>query len=496
MRPELTFRLLTYLTGATLAYTCTPATYAADAKDLPTIGLTPLTARVNLDVSNIKQREKFRVPLPPIFIDAKTQERLNLERVLNLAATRNLAYMQSRWLGKSATYAFIGSVAAMNGFNYGEAGTNYGLFQDPVPGSANPLVGTNFPIQRERYYTYGVTLSTGGTTFVNMMTNFFRSRVFAAAVKTSLQDTLFEASNNYFTLCRDISLLHVSDIVVENSRGIMELNRGLLESGMGTKLQLLQAQTQLAQDRQQLVLSQVQARVSAINLAVTLNLPLSCYILPKCRPLEKTTLVDPKLPVDMLVYMALQQRPEIAKLKNQVRLDVAQSGQALTPLIPTASYVVTSGSFFPGNNTPNELIGIQRNLQISWQLNNLGTPIIPNFAAGLATARSDQYALKNVELQVRSDVRRSYDNCLAYEANISIAKEAATQAQEQLKLAEDRLKSGIGINIDVIQAQSALTIALRNYVNAIYSYNIEQAKLRRAIGGFSSAALSRRLRYD
>ncbi|MBX9722397.1 MAG: TolC family protein, partial [Candidatus Obscuribacterales bacterium] len=409
---------------------------------------------------------------------------------------RNLAYMQTRWLGRSANLAFLGSMAAMNGFNYGESGVNYGLYQDPVAGSANPFVGTNFPIQRERYYTYGVTLSTGGTTFINMMSNYFKSRVLAASVKTSLQDTLFEACNNYFTLCRDLSLLHVNDIVVENSKGIRDLNQGLLDSGMGTKLQLLQAQTQLAQDRQQLVLQQVQARVSAINLAVTLNLPLSCYILPQCRPLEKTTLVDPKLPAEMLVYMALMQRPEIAKLKNQVRFDIAQSGQALTPLIPTASYVVTSGSFFPGNNSPNELIGIQRNIQIGWQLNNLGAPILPNFSSGLATARSDQYALKNIELQVRSEVRQAYDNSLAYETNISIAKEAAAQAQEQLRLAEDRLKAGIGINIDVIQAQNALTFALRNYVTAIYNYNIQQAKLRRAIGGFSAKAMARKFRFD
>ncbi len=467
--------------------------YSVDIKYLSGVGKEPLTARVNLDVGHIKQQERFHANLPPIMIDARQKESLTLERVLSLAANRNLAYLQSRWLGRSAFYGFLGSVASMNAFNYGENGQNLGLFTDPPAGQP---FGMNQPIERERYYTYGVTLSTGGTTFLNMMSNFFKSRVLADTVKTSLQDTLFEASNNYFTLCRDISLLHVNDIVVENAKGIRDLNQGLLDAGMGTRLQLLQAETQLAQDRQQLVLQQVQARVSAINLAVTLNLPLSIYLLPKARPLEKTTLVDPRLAVESLIYFALKQRPEIAKLRNQVKLDISQAGQALTPLIPTASYVVTSGEFFPANNQPS-LIGIQRNMQIGWQLNNLGAPIVPNFAAGLATARSDKYALRNVELQVRSQVREAFDQSLAYESNIDIARLAAAQAQEQLRLAEDRLKAGIGINIDVIQAQSALTIALRNYVNAIYSYNIQQAKLRRAIGGFSMHAMKAgKLRYD
>ncbi|MBX9689892.1 MAG: TolC family protein [Candidatus Obscuribacterales bacterium] len=468
------------------------AAYSTDAKELPEVGSAPLTARVNLDIRDVKQQERFRVALPPILIDAKKTEPLTLESVLNLAAHRNLSYLQTRWLGRSANLAFLGSVGAMNAFNYGEAGSNLGLFTDAAAGQP---FGTNSPIERQRYYTYGATLSTGGTTFISMMNNFFKSRVLAANVRTSLQDTLFEASNNYFTLCRDISLLHVNDIVVENSKGIRDLNQGLLDSGMGTRLQLLQAQTQLAQDRQQLVLQQAQARIAAIKLAVTLNLPLSCYILPQTRPLAKTILVDPKLNVETLVQLALQQRPEITRLRNQVKLDISQATQALTPLIPTASYTVTSGEFFPANNQSN-LIGVQRNMQINWNLNNLGAPILPNLASGLATARSDQYALRNVELQVRSEVRQSYDNCLAYETNIGIAKEAAAQAQEQLKLAEERLKAGIGINIDVIQAQTALTAALRNYVNAVYSYNIEQAKLRRAIGGFNVKALSSKIRYE
>ena len=461
-------------------------------KALPVVGASPLTARVNLDITTIKHKEKLPRNLPPIMIDASRTDPLNLETVLKLAADRNLAYLQSRWLGRSALYGFVGSAMAMNAFNYGETGANIGLFTDPPQGQ---LFGSNLPIERQRYYQYGATLSTGGTTFLNMMTSLFRSRVLAASVRTSLQDTLSDATTNYFTLCRDISLLHVADIVVENARGIYVLNEGLVESGMGTRLQLLQAKTQLALDRQELVSQQIQARVSAINMAVSLNLPLSYYILPAARPLEKTTLVDPRLPLETLVGLALRQRPEITKQRNQVRQDIAQAGQALTPLIPTASYVVQAGEFFPANQSGNTS-GIQRQMQINWQLNNLGAPVIPNFASGLATARADQYALRNIELQVRSQVRETYDKCMGYQTNIEIAKEAAAEAQEQLQLAEERLKAGIGINIDVIQAQSALTVALRNYVNSIYSYNLEQARLRRAIGGFTLKAVRDKLRYE
>lgn len=473
---------------------------------MPEVGTAPLTARINLNVRSIKQQEKLPVRLSPILIDATKTEPLSLEGVLSLAAHRNLDYLQTQWLGKAAWLTTLGSAAAMNPFNWAPNAQNLGLYQSasftPPPGAFGPgtpnvntVFGTNFPIFRERFYTYGVTLSTGGTTLISLVSNYYKAKVASATVKTSMQDTLFEACNNYFSLCRELSLLHVNDIVVENSKQIRDLNQGLFDCGMGTRLQLLQALTQLAQDRQQLVLQQAQARVAAIKLAVTLNMPLSDYILPQARPLKKTTLVDPHLPVDTLVYLAINQRPEIVKAREQVKYDFSQAAMAITPIVPTASYQVTKGTFFPANGQ-NETSGNQRLLQVTWTLNGLGVPVIPNFAAGLATARSDQYALKNIILQVRSEVRQSYDNCLAYETNINIAKIAAAEAQEQLKLAEERLKAGIGINIDVIQAQAALTNALRNYVNAIYSYNMEQAKLRRAIGGFTFKAVKQRLRYE
>ncbi|MBX9724993.1 MAG: hypothetical protein K2X81_26550, partial [Candidatus Obscuribacterales bacterium] len=75
-------KLFIYSTSIVTTCLSTCAAYAQDVKDLPVVGTAPLTARVNLDVNNIKQREKYRNSLPPILIDAKTKESLSLERVL------------------------------------------------------------------------------------------------------------------------------------------------------------------------------------------------------------------------------------------------------------------------------------------------------------------------------------------------------------------------------------------------------------------------------
>lgn len=469
----------------------------------------PLAARITLNLQDIPDQEPLKQFKSPLILDALRQRDLDLDQVLKIAVRRNLPYLQQRWLGRSANLQVLGGLAALNGFNLSENAQDVRVLTPPPTlatqtaqlvasyrnGTAPPAQQSLIQIERLRYRTYGFTIANGGQTLTALLVNYFQSRVQAATVRTSLQTALFNAANSYFSLCKEIALLHVADISVENSRKILSLNEALWQTGMGTKLQLLQAKTQLAQDRQSLVSQQVQTRASAINLGVTLNLPLSDYIMPMAVPLDKTTLVDPKLSVEQLVALAMKQRPEIPEKRNAVRQQLAQSLQTLTPLVPTSSYQVQEGKFFPSDGA-GTTDGTQRTLQFAWQLNALGAPVGANFAAGLSSPRAAQMALYNQELQIRSQVRQAYIGSAAAERNIEIARQAEAESEEQLKLAEERLSAGIGINIDVIQAQSNLTRALQNYVNAVYNYNIQQAQLRQAIGGFTVRSINTRLRYD
>jgi outer membrane protein TolC len=466
--------------------TSTPST--TKIPDLLDMG--PLASRITVNISGVMQPEQLPVrDISPILIDSNKERTISIEQVLGLAALRNLPYRASSAQNWAALYGFASGIAGMNPVNEQLNATDLRtiLFSNESLGQLRNQV-TN---QRVRFGTYGLTISNGGTSLLTMVNSLFNWRALNAVAQTALQDALAGGANAYYTLCQQISLLHVADIVVENSRRIAEINTALYESGLGTKLQVLQAETQLAQDRQALVQAQVRARVSAINLAVVLNLPLVTYLLPDTRPLDKVVLVNPALSVAQLEKYALDHRPEIVQQRNIVRQQLTQAGLALTPMVPTAQYSQQKGKFLPFLRSAQ-----QQTLSVQWTLPNSNSSVIPNFASGLASARAAQYNLQNTELQVRAQVRQAFDTSLGFLKNIEIARIAASKAQEQLSLAEDRLRVGVGINIDVIQAQSALTIALQNYVNAIYNYNLQQVALRRAIGAFTPSSVKTRLRFD
>ncbi len=56
------------------------------------------------------------------------------------------------------------------------------------------------------------------------------------------------------------------------------------------------------------------------------------------------------------------------------------------------------------------------------------------------------------------------------------------QAEESLRLANARYSAGSATQLDVLQAQVALTQARDNQLQANYSYNVALANLRRALG--------------
>ena len=87
-------------------------------------------------------------------------------------------------------------------------------------------------------------------------------------------------------------------------------------------------------------------------------------------------------------------------------------------------------------------------------------------------------AREKVELEIRQD----YLSVFAAKEQIRAAEATVEQAEEAYKIATIRYQSGVGINLDVLDAQLALSQAKTNYVTALYDYNIGLATLEHAMG--------------
>jgi outer membrane protein TolC len=70
----------------------------------------------------------------------------------------------------------------------------------------------------------------------------------------------------------------------------------------------------------------------------------------------------------------------------------------------------------------------------------------------------------------------------AADKNIAPTQKAVEQAEENLRVSEERYKAQVTTSTEVLDAQTLLTQSRMNYYNALYNHILAKAKLQRAIG--------------
>lgn len=107
-------------------------------------------------------------------------------------------------------------------------------------------------------------------------------------------------------------------------------------------------------------------------------------------------------------------------------------------------------------------------------------------AGKVAQARSalSQVKLTTAEQQLAIDVevRRAYSALQEAAELVTASKAVVEQADESVRLAKARFDAGTATQLDVLQAQVALTDARTNEVESLYNHTIALASLRKAMG--------------
>jgi outer membrane protein TolC len=118
----------------------------------------------------------------------------------------------------------------------------------------------------------------------------------------------------------------------------------------------------------------------------------------------------------------------------------------------------------------------------------LSLPIFTGFGRSLRlsqarASRDDaEESVRASALLVRANVHARYLALQTSYRAIGIQEYSRTAAREQLRLAQDRYRVGLGTALDVTDAQNAVQRAEGDYVNAVYEYHRATAALEAAVG--------------
>ena len=174
-----------------------------------------------------------------------------------------------------------------------------------------------------------------------------------------------------------------------------------------------------------------------------------------------------------------------------------QSGSLVTSGAVAPSFASGSNAFAAGGSNINgsNTVGagvfpglfntFQSGLSLAWSLPTLGSGNVTSIIASRALARQAMVQA-NQELQlVVEQVRGAYLNTIATREQIDTAAKGVASTGEALRLANLRLSTGLGSNLELIQAQRDYIAALVTQAQAIVASNQAQVQLLHDTGVIS-----------
>ena len=265
--------------------------------------------------------------------------------------------------------------------------------------------------------------------------------------------------------------------LVEEQLGIAEAS---LEAGAATNFDVLRAKVQLSNAKSQLVRAR-NAVITAKNAYKTvLNIPLAEDISVKgsLEIPEKQEILA--LNLEALIEQALKNRPEVHRTQFSEHAARKQINITKTRSRPDL------GLFSNYQISQNERLSqMNRIWSVGFQIN---IPIFDGFATRAAVQQSES-TLKQIQLGgtqvkvgVEFEVRNAYLNLLGAQTLIDVQREAITQAQESVRIANLQFQNGIITTVALTDTQLALAQAEVNRLQAYHDYVVGLARLEKAVG--------------
>lgn len=286
------------------------------------------------------------------------------------------------------------------------------------------------------------------------------------------------ATTGYFNMLNATNMKALRQESVDRLQAHLDNVIAQYNVGIVARADVLRSEVELANAQQNYITASNEYDVAEATLNNIIGTPLGTTLLLKDRlqyePYEN----------DMAYCLAYseQHRPELKQAEYAIdsaeaALVVARSGHMPKVYANASNNWGGNGSDWPGDDDENWSVGVTASMNVF----DSGVTWSKIHAAqeNLAKAKESQRQIKdNVELEVRTD----YLNMREAEKRISTTQVAVASAEEDYHIAVVRYQAGVGTNIDVMDAQEALTQAKTNYYQALYNYNTSKAALNTSMG--------------
>jgi len=343
----------------------------------------------------------------------------------------------------------------------------------------NALLGTSDTVSRTLTGIVRVDwdIFTGGRRMANIRAAQQQVRISELEVKRQTDIIILDISNSYFDLQEADAQVRIAEAAVNSAQQSLRDAQLQFQAGVGTRFDVLRAEVQLANEKQNLTNRLAQQQIARRQLSQQLNVPQTVNLIASSNVQVAGTWT---LPLEETIIQAYENRPGLEQRLAERELRLQQRRAELATVRPQLSTFADYDVLKDLDDGIGLTDGNTLGLRLSWRL----------YDGGAARARARQRSLEaqiaevgfsDIRNQIRFEVERAYSNLLSNFENIDTARLAVDQAEEALRLARLRFQAGVGTQTEVIDAETDLTNARGNLLQAVINYNRSLATLERAV---------------
>lgn len=306
--------------------------------------------------------------------------------------------------------------------------------------------------------------------------------------QTTHQQTLRQAALSYYELKRRLEGITIAQKELEESQAQLELNVARMNAGVGTRLDVLQSEAQVARANSNLLEAVKSSEIAALRLNEILDLPAFAAVLPGEAEQQMQTLVSREIVFPTLLEIAQQNRPELKSLAKQIEAMIELRKVLWSAALPEVNVEVRTGSVGAGLDNLGSYG--ETKYALGFTFRNLLASTLTRSRENEAQLEQLRHRMEATGNAIERELSEAYLQAATKLAQIAAVQAELVAAEQALSDAMERLRVGVGRNIDVLNAETSLTQARISLSSNILEYNQAQVELVYSLGLASVKSLT------
>lgn len=305
-------------------------------------------------------------------------------------------------------------------------------------------------------------------------------------------DVVYNVNAAFFDVIKKEKIVQANTDNLKDSQAQLESVKAFMTVGKRTIADVYRQDVQVAQNELQLERSINDYEKSKVDLLLAMNTDLNKTFVVSESNIninlsegELKAIVDKYSSTEVLLNRALENRFDYKSSLQDIKISQTQLSIDRKSL-----YFPTLDVFANYNLNASRIENIQDSRSLSFGL-SLSYPIFQNFKSDTKMQTSEitilqrQDALRQLEQQIRGEIKKSYLDLETFYKQIEILNRNIVSAQQDKLLSEENYRVGLGTLLDVQTATTKLNTLIIDRINAYYDFLLGERKIVYYVGNLS-----------